>query len=248
MPTTSLFKGYVVLTKAQYCALASRDANKQYFITDLPSGSISNADMALALTTESVLYKDGDVFTCIDDGDYVKGLQYVFTNDNGNYSWELVSILPDDEMSDESENSVQNRVIKEYVDEGLATKQDRNLIFTNVEVDTWEADNTYAEYPYRAYVELEGVDPMMFPYVVFDMNDAASGNYGPAPESTIGGVYIWAKVNTTIIIPVIILSKSISLDVDYEENAAGGYTLTITDADTHLEENPAGGYTLVVEE
>lgn len=248
MPTSSKFKGHVILTKAQYCALQNHDENKQYFITDLPNGSISNADMALALTTESILYRNGDIFTCLDDGEYKQGLQYVFTEDNGNYSWELISILPDDQMSDESENTVQNKVIKEYIDEGLDGKQDRDLFFTNIRVNQWSSDNTYQDFPYKAYVQLQGVDPTMFPYVIFNMTDAASGNYGPVPESTVGGIYLWSKVNTPIVVPVVVLSKTVDLEMSYQPNAAGGYTLTITDADTSLEENPAGGYTLVVEE
>ena len=93
MPTQSKFKGHVILTKAQYCALATRDENKQYFITDLPNGSISNADMALALTTESMVYSVGSIFRCLDNGTYDEGKSYKFCYDEieDEYSWELVS-------------------------------------------------------------------------------------------------------------------------------------------------------------
>ena len=346
MPTSSKFKGHVILTKAQYCALQNHDENKQYFITDLPNGSISNADMALALTTESILYRNGDIFTCLDDGEYKQGLQYVFTENNGNYSWELISILPDDQMSDESENTVQNKVIKSYVDievgkvdklltyddyedmvtdfntlasttykagqsvyiatngvpslwvssvenvsvpytyvddetivtaleddgyiqfgyyvlkpigstkpdlsgyatkEEVAAKQDKDLVFTNVVVNNWVADNTYADYPYKASVTLTGVNMTMIPFVAYEVGDANSGKYSPVADTYVGGVYLWSKSNDEITIPTIVCSKSLNLNLTFEPNNAGGYTLIIEDAKYTQTKNEAGGYTLTVE-
>lgn len=162
--------------------------------------------------------------------------------------WEQLSAPIDTEMSDSSTNAVQNKVIKEYIDEGLDGKQDRDLFFTNIQVNQWLSDNTYQDFPYKAYIQLQGVVPTMFPYVIFNMTDAASGNYGAVSESTVGGIYLWSKVNTPIVVPAVVLSKTVDLEMSYQPNAAGGYTLTITDADTSLEKNPAGGYTLVVEE
>jgi len=68
-------------TKAQYLALSSIDSSKKYFIIDLPNYSISNADMELATTIESSLYKTGDVFICKDSGTYLQGHIYKFNKD-----------------------------------------------------------------------------------------------------------------------------------------------------------------------
>lgn len=91
---------------------------------------------------------------------------------------------------------------------GLQTsKQDKNLTFTNVEVDTWASDATYSGYSYKASIALTGVDATMIPTVIFNFTDSASGNYLSTVETYAGGVYVWSKVNSAITIPLILIQK-----------------------------------------
>lgn len=74
-------KGIIYITKANYLALITAGtivSNAQYYITDLDTVSISNANMTLALTTESVFYTSGQVFVCSDSGTYLQGHLYQY--------------------------------------------------------------------------------------------------------------------------------------------------------------------------
>jgi hypothetical protein len=81
------------------------------------------------------------------------------------------------------------------------------LQFTNISVSSFSSNATYADFPYRASVALEGVTEDMVPEVVFGVADAMSGIFAPVAESYDGGVYIYSsEVPTAAInIPVIIL-------------------------------------------
>lgn len=131
--------------------------------------------------------------------------------------------------------------------EEVAAKQDKDLVFTNVVVNNWVADNTYADYPYKASVALTGVNMTMIPFVAYEVGDANSGKYAPVADTYVGGVYLWSKSNDEITIPAIVCSKSLNLNLTFERNSAGGYTLIIEDAEYTQTENEAGGYTLTVE-
>lgn len=85
--------------------------------------------------------------------------------------------------------------------------EERRLQFADVAVETFTDDGTYADFPYRAAVELEGVTTGMLPEVVFGVEDAASGVFAPVAESYDGGIYIYAaeKPETAVTIPTIVL-------------------------------------------
>ena len=78
-----------------------------------------------------------------------------------------------------------------------------SLVFTNTTVSTWESDETYADFPYRASVALTGVTANSFAQVVFSVADAMSGNYAPVAETYNGGIYLYSKVDDTVTIPTI---------------------------------------------
>ena len=69
------------------------------------------------------------------------------------------------------------------------------LAFENVEIQpsAWQADETYAEYPFRAAVALSGVTANFVPDVVFSPDDSMSNIFAPISESYDGGVYIYAN-------------------------------------------------------
>lgn len=70
----------------------------------------------------------------------------------------------------------------------------KKLSFYNkaVPASSFLADTTYADYPLRAAVALDGVIASMIPEVIFALPDAVSGNFAPVAESYNGGVYLYA--------------------------------------------------------
>lgn len=67
------------------------------------------------------------------------------------------------------------------------------------------ADTTYADFPYRAEIAIEGATAEMKPDVNFDYAELSSGIFCPVTESYDGGVYIYASEvpAADITIPVI---------------------------------------------
>lgn len=91
MATTRVFyKGKKELTMAQFEALTSLDDAVDYNITDFPNGGITNAQMTAALGY-SRLFRDGDVFVCLDNGTYTKGHTYQVKVTDGVKSWEDIT-------------------------------------------------------------------------------------------------------------------------------------------------------------
>ena len=82
------------------------------------------------------------------------------------------------------------------------------LVFSNTTVAaaSWEADSTYSDYDYKAEISLNGVTPTMVPEVVFDPDDAVSGNFAPVATSDEDIITIYAKESPedAIVIPTII--------------------------------------------
>lgn len=73
--------------------------------------------------------------------------------------------------------------------------QTSNLFFKNVQVpaNSFVADTTYSDYPFRAAITLSGVTSTMAPSVCFGVAQAISGDYAPVADSYDGGVYLYAK-------------------------------------------------------
>ena len=69
------------------------------------------------------------------------------------------------------------------------------------------SDNTYADYPYRAAIAVNGVTTDMIPEIIFDVADAIGGNYSPVAQTYNGGVYIYAASppDNNLTIPTIIV-------------------------------------------
>ena len=68
-------------------------------------------------------------------------------------------VTPDEEMSDESTNSVQNKVIKEYVD-GLKENVEDGTVVTKLakNLESWEGESMSRDYVQTSYVETTGGD------------------------------------------------------------------------------------------
>lgn len=71
----------------------------------------------------------------------------------------------------------------------------------------FKSNNTYADYPYRASIAINGVTTDMIPEIIFDVADAISGNYSPVAQTYNGGVYIYAASppDNNLTIPTIIV-------------------------------------------
>ena len=80
----------------------------------------------------------------------------------------------------------------------------------NVAVTAWAADNTYAQYPYRASIALSGVTSSHYPEVIFSLADATSGYFAPVCQSYAGGIYVYASTIpvAAITIPTIKVTSS----------------------------------------
>ena len=79
----SLFTGRKELTMAEYEAIVEIDPNKEYNVLDYPQLSITNEQMAYALTCNR-LFPEGSSFICSDDGTYKKGVAYkIIINPDG---------------------------------------------------------------------------------------------------------------------------------------------------------------------
>ena len=87
----SLFTGRKELTMAEYEAIVQIDPNKEYNVLDYPQLSITNEQMAYALTYNR-LFPEGSSFICSDDGNYKKGVAYkIIINSDGSKGWESLS-------------------------------------------------------------------------------------------------------------------------------------------------------------
>ena len=74
-------------------------------------------------------------------------------------------------------------------------------------VSTWAASTAYAGYGYQAQINIADLSEFDSVNVVFGLLDAISGNYAPAIEIYSGYILVFAKVNTTITIPTIEITK-----------------------------------------
>lgn len=89
----------------------------------------------------------------------------------------------------------------------LNNKQDKILKLENKTASLWVSDNTYTDYPYRCDISCDGVTADMFAEVVFNVNEAVSGDYAPICETKSNIVSIWSSKNETITIPTILITK-----------------------------------------
>ena len=74
-------------------------------------------------------------------------------------------------------------------------------------VSTWVASTKYADFAYKAQINIANLTEDDFVNVVFGVNEAASGNYASAIEQYAGYILVFSKVNTAITIPTISVTK-----------------------------------------
>lgn len=182
----------------------------------------------------------------VEDGAQVNTVTGVKGNAESNYRIGNVNITPDN-LSD---SDTINKFVTTSEKSIWNNKQDNILEFSNVTVQLWSSDVTYTDFPYKASIALSGVTNNMIPYLTFSFSDADSGNYCPIVETYNGGVYIWSKVNTSIVVDTILCVPIGTGDTSYTiyENSANGYTYSITSNNYTSEINQANGYTIIIGE
>jgi len=74
-------------------------------------------------------------------------------------------------------------------------------------VSTWAASTKYVNFAFQAQINIADLSESDFVNVVFGVDDAISGNYAPAIEIYSGYILVFSKVNTTITIPTIEITK-----------------------------------------
>jgi hypothetical protein len=85
----------------------------------------------------------------------------------------------------------------------IENKQNKLLVFSNVVASNWVADNTYSNYPYKCDLSLSGILSTTVVDVIFNLEDATSGDYAPICATLDGIVTIYGKVSAAITIPTI---------------------------------------------
>ena len=95
--------------------------------------------------------------------------------------------------------------VEEYINHGnLWFKSvDQKVFMQNVSVSNWVADNTYADYAYRAEITNAKITENSVVSVIYNVAEALSGNYAPVCQTIDGAIYIYSKVNAAITIPTI---------------------------------------------
>lgn len=114
------------------------------------------------------------------------------------------------------------------VNADLSDAEPKKHKFTNVQIaaSAYAADETYPDFPYRVAIALDGVNETMTPEVVFDVDEANSGNFAPVAECYNGGVYVYAEsaLNYAVTIPTIICWEGVyAIDDSETEKLILGY-------------------------
>ena len=74
-------------------------------------------------------------------------------------------------------------------------------------VSTLTASTTYTKYPYEAVILIDNLKESDLVEVIYSIPDAESTNYAPGGELYEGYIKIFAKVNTEITIPTLVITK-----------------------------------------
>ena len=96
-----------------------------------------------------------------------------------------------------------------YTKTEINTKLNNNRTYKilNTPVSTWSNSTTYTKYPYEAVILIENIKESDSVEVIYNNIDASSGNYAPGGELYNGYIKLYSKVNTTITIPTLVITK-----------------------------------------
>ena len=119
-------------------------------------------------------------------------VQITLSETNTEYEWvvcytsdgELRQYCPDDRLADNYTSKLED-----------------------TDVSTWVDSTAYAGYDYQAQINIDGLTENDIVSVIFSGADAISGNYYPTIQIYDGYILVFSKVNATITIPTIEITK-----------------------------------------
>ncbi len=85
----------------------------------------------------------------------------------------------------------------------LSVLQAKMVTFSGT-VGNWTASEEGGDFAYKGYVGKEGITAADSATVVFSASDASSGNYSPVCETSDGKVWVWAKVQGSPTVTVVV--------------------------------------------
>lgn len=196
LPTISILKG-VASSKPVAPALTNNNIQRQISLAkvNIPAGTVS---LSASMVTDERL----DSSVCGIVTEYIEV-------DTSMMDAQFKTLLK--ETQDQTK-IVLTAIQKELADLEAGTGVElRKLQFTNTTIaaSSFKADTTYADFPYRAAVELDGVISSMIPEVILGLVDATDGNFAPVAQSYNGGVYLYAAnpPESAVTVPTIICWK-----------------------------------------
>lgn len=102
-----------------------------------------------------------------------------------------------------------------------------SIVLKGTQVSDWTS-GSYNGYSYRGSIPITGVTDKMIAEVTFSQAQAESGNYSSVCTTYNGGLYIYAKVNTTIEIPSIIIHSIVESYYELDNSPVSGSTKAVT--------------------
>lgn len=83
----------------------------------------------------------------------------------------------------------------------------RTYKIENVLVSTWSASSAYVGYPFETRINIADLKESDSVEVIYNIIDAGSAKYAPGGELHEGYIKLFAKINTTITIPTLVVTK-----------------------------------------
>lgn len=89
----------------------------------------------------------------------------------------------------------------------ILKSREQTLSFFDVYASEWIDDETYPDFQYKCVLSCNGVTANDYASVIFDVEQALSGDYAPVCETGENTVTIWSSKNDSITIPTILIIK-----------------------------------------
>ena len=83
----------------------------------------------------------------------------------------------------------------------------RTYKIENVLVSTWSASTAYVGYPFETRINIANLKESDSVEVIYNIIDASSAKYAPGGELHEGYIKLFAKINTAITIPTLVITK-----------------------------------------
>lgn len=156
-----------------------------------------------SLLTTTII--DGTIYFCTDTGEMYVGVAQSDGSVEKVQITDLTLLNKITEVTEDLSNFI-TTTTSNFESQQANINSLKPIVAQNVSVSStsWAEDTTYPDFSYRTSISISGVTTDMVPEAIFAPTEALSGNYAPVAATYTGGVYIYSKVSTAIIIPTII--------------------------------------------